>query len=334
MVNIVKFNLLRLKVVSNLPLILFICLFFQITLFFGQITDFFLTTQLDYISRYKDIAIREMKENKIPASITLSQGLLESGAGKSNLAVKANNHFGIKCHKDWIGDTYYKDDDTINECFRKYATAEESFVDHSIYLHSKQRYAGLFDLDITDYKAWSRGLKAAGYATNPKYADILINTIDNFKLYLIDQEALGLISAKNVTNDDMKNVRKKEKQSSGEYFISIGRTIFTNNKVRYIETKQDDSFYKIAKDLGLMLWQLYKYNDLDKNANIVAGEKIYIEPKKRKSHSTAFHTVLPGETLQSISQLYGVKLKMLYKRNQLKPNEPVQSGQKIYLQKP
>ena len=134
-------------------------------------------TPEEYIQTYKDIAIREMKTHKIPASITLAQGLLESGAGNSALAREAKNHFGIKCHKGWEGDTYYMDDDEKNECFRKYKNPEESFKDHSEFLCGRSRYAALFDLDITDYEGWAKGLKAAGYATNPKYAQLLIDRI-------------------------------------------------------------------------------------------------------------------------------------------------------------
>ncbi len=148
-------------------------------------------TPEEYIQTYKDIAMREMRDHKIPASITLAQGLLESGAGNSALAREAKNHFGIKCHKGWEGDTYIMDDDEKNECFRKYDNAEESFVDHSLFLTTRSRYAALFDLDITDYEGWARGLKAAGYATNPKYAQLLIDRIKLYDLAKYDEIALG-----------------------------------------------------------------------------------------------------------------------------------------------
>ena len=148
-------------------------------------------TPEDYIQTYKDVAMEEMREYGIPASITLAQGLLESGAGNSALARDANNHFGIKCHEEWEGDTYYMDDDEKDECFRKYVNAEESFLDHSIFLSSRSRYAALFELDITDYEGWAKGLKEAGYATNPKYAQLLIDRINLYDLMKYDQIVLG-----------------------------------------------------------------------------------------------------------------------------------------------
>ena len=150
----------------------------------------------EYIETYKDIAMEEMRKHKIPASITLAQGIIESGAGNSALAREAKNHFGIKCHKEWKGKTYTMDDDERNECFRKYKNAEDSYRDHSEFLTTRSRYADLFKLDIMDYKAWAKGLKAAGYATNPSYANILITRIEMNKLYIYDQIAMGRITEK------------------------------------------------------------------------------------------------------------------------------------------
>src|SRR5688572_4119534 len=145
----------------------------------------------DYIKLYKDLAIENMKLKKVPASITLAQGILESASGNSSLATKANNHFGIKCHKGWTGGTYHMDDDAPNECFRKYASVQESFIDHADFLIGRERYAGLFLLDILDYKGWAQGLKDAGYATNPKYPTLLTDLIEKYKLYEYDKLAMN-----------------------------------------------------------------------------------------------------------------------------------------------
>jgi flagellum-specific peptidoglycan hydrolase FlgJ len=143
-------------------------------------------TSLEYIDRFKDIAVQEMNTYGIPASITLAQGLFESGAGNSDLARVANNHFGIKCGMSWSGESYYKDDDAVNDCFRVYSNPEDSFRDHSEFL-KKKNYALLFELDKNDYKGWAYGLKAAGYATNPKYPQLLINIIVKYNLDQYDR---------------------------------------------------------------------------------------------------------------------------------------------------
>jgi len=165
--------------------------------FFLLITHYLAAQQLvnsdygAYIAKYKSIAIREMKIYKIPASITLAQGMIESGCGKSKLAINTMNHFGIKCQNDWPGDTYLYDDDEKNECFRKYNSVDESYRDHSLFLTTRSRYAALFTLPLNDYKGWAYGLKKAGYATNPDYANILIRLIETNKLYLFDDSLLS-----------------------------------------------------------------------------------------------------------------------------------------------
>ena len=173
-------------------LFLFSCLFLSRSLF-AQYTE---TDIYNYIETYKGIAIQKMVEYKIPASITLAQGIFESACGTSRLATQGNNHFGIKCHKEWQGDTIKHDDDALQECFRKYKEAEESYNDHSLFLTSRHRYAKLFTLDVMDYTAWAHGLKAAGYATNPKYADRLISLIERFNLAKQDTIAMQLFEDK------------------------------------------------------------------------------------------------------------------------------------------
>lgn len=276
----------------------------------------------DYVEKYKDDAIREMQMFRVPASITLAQGMLESDNGNSALAVYANNHFGIKCHKEWSGETYVQDDDDTNECFRKYPTVYDSYVDHSQFLKTRKRYAALFELKITDYKGWAKGLKAAGYATAPKYAELLIDMIERYKLYQYDtEEGLPVLAT----------TPKTETGQTVTTTISR-RDVFLNNNVKYVVVKPGDSFMKIAKELDMGVWQLYKYNELKKDAKLSAGQMIYIQPKRNKAQE-ASHTVKPGDTMYSISQRYGVKLKALYKLNNMEPGKPLKTGDVIKLRK-
>ena len=206
-------------------------------------------TPEDYIETYKDIAMQEMREHKIPASITLAQGLLESGAGNSALAREAKNHFGIKCHKGWEGDTYIMDDDEKNECFRKYDNAEASFRDHSEFLCGRSRYAALFELEITDYEGWAKGLKAAGYATNPKYAQLLIDRIKLYDLTKYDQIALGERVDDNLLpdiapEDELLELAYSPSDRSAFELVDMTegkRFIYENNKVRFIFAKEGET---------------------------------------------------------------------------------------------
>ncbi|MFN7013939.1 MAG: glucosaminidase domain-containing protein [Bacteroidia bacterium] len=258
----------------------------------------------EYIETYKDIAIREMLEFNIPASIKLAQGILESGDGNSPLAKYAKNHFGIKCHKTWDGPTFIQDDDEKNECFRKYSDVEESYRDHSLFLKGRKWYADLFELKITDYKGWAYGLKKAGYATHPKYAELLIEIIEKNELYRFDKldELPKSLQAKNSASSK-KPVRKNYEFS-------------TKNNIRFIVAQKGDTYYKIARRYEMGLWQIYKYNDLEKSDICREGELIYLQPKRRKG-DMATHTITKGETIRSISQMHGIKLKRLYKLNNL-----------------
>jgi LysM repeat protein len=282
------------------------------------------STPADYIDKYKDDAVREMHMYKVPASITLAQGMLESDNGNSALAVYANNHFGIKCHKEWTGDTYTSDDDEKNECFRKYPSVYESFVDHSKFLKSRERYAALFTLKLNDYKGWAKGLKAAGYATDPRYADRLIDIIERYKLHAYDKEEIvQLVSVNPKTNTPAEQTVAS---------TSTRREVFLNNKTEYIIVKPGDSFMKIAKELEMGVWQLYKYNDLNKNAVLKPGQILYIKPKKKKSKEGQ-HIVKPGESIYDISQHYGVKVKSIYKYNNLPVGAQPKAGQTVLLRK-
>ena len=285
-------------------------------------------TRAEYVDKYKDIAIKEMLENGIPASITLAQGLLESDAGNSALAMYANNHFGIKCHgDDWKGETYIQDDDKKDECFRKYNEAEESFDDHSSFLKTKGRYAFLFELRKTDYKGWAEGLHEAGYATDPSYADRLIKLIDDLKLYQYDRMQEMVI--------DKPEKKKTEPQAIAPTTsaISASRKLFLNNNIKYVVVQDGDTYYKIAHDLDMRLWQLHNYNETGKQTCLQAGDIVYLQPKRRHSRTEETHIARFGETLYYISQLYGIKMRLLYKMNNMQDGQEPVAGQKIYLKK-
>ena len=268
-------------------------------------------TRQQYIDIYKKSAVDQMYKYKIPASITLAQGIIESSNGNSRLAVKGKNHFGIKCH-GWDGKKIHADDDKKNECFRSYKNASESYTDHSLFLTKYDRYKFLFDYKITDYKSWAKGLKKAGYATSSKYADILIKVIEENKLFKYDK-----ISFKNKDN---------ELSSSGK------RSVYLHpNNIKYVWSKEDETFLDISKELDLGLWQLYKYNDVSKYNILKPGERVYIQPKRNKSKSTSVHTVEKGETLRSISQFYGIKTRKLKKRNKFIVDSSLKIGQEIKL---
>ena len=259
-------------------------------------------TRQEYIDRYKDAAIQYMKTHGIPASITLAQGCLESADGNSDLAVKANNHFGIKCHNDWKGPTYYKKgDDPGKSCYRKYRNASESFKDHSDFLRYGQRYAFLFDLEITDYKGWSHGLKKAGYATDPKYAQKLIKIIEDYRLYSFDRE----LSAKaeenrNILppspNEIMKVMELNPARTSLLYKYSRNRTIYQRNGVPYILAGDMDTYETLAEEYNLFTRELLRYNDLKDPVDLVPGTVVYLQRRRPKLRNTWRYTSLSMET--------------------------------------
>ena len=250
----------------------------------------------DYIKKYRDIAVEEMKRYHIPASITLAQGLLESGAGYGTLARKSNNHFGIKCGSDWRGKTVKHDDDARNECFRVYKDPKDSYRDHSKFLAGKQRYAFLFGLKITDYKGWARGLKKAGYATNPRYAHQLIDIIERYDLDKYDKKG-GL-------------KWMKENPNPHEPYIANG--------LLYIIARQGDTWKNLSKEFDISKRKLRKYNDLYKGYELQEGDILYLEKKNRKALKGMYvHVLRSGESMYSISQKYGIRLKRLYKMNKM-----------------
>lgn len=264
----------------------------------------------EYIQKYKDDAIREMHSSGIPASITLAQGMLESSYGNSPLAKYANNHFGIKCHKGWDGPTFIQDDDERNECFRKYYDVYDSYRDHTVFLQTRDRYGFLFELKPTDYKGWARGLKKAGYATNPKYADLLINLIEDNNLHQYDK-GVKLPEPELVAAVGNTQVAKKQR-----HVLAVRQVQVSDNNIKYVLASNGDTPETIAKTNNMGVWQVLKYNDLEKGQALYDGEVIYLQPKRNNAASDS-HTVRAGETLHSISQEHGIKMKRLRKLNNL-----------------
>ena len=249
-----------------------------------------------YIDQYKEIAIEQMRKYHIPASITLAQGLLESGAGKSELARESNNHFGIKCHS-WDGKRTYHDDDEAGECFRVYKSVKDSYEDHSIFLATGSRYAFLFQFAETDYINWAHGLKRAGYATNPKYAEKLIEIIERYDLDRFDREQNG------------------KSRYLGPH------TPYIANDIVYIVARQGDTMLSIAEEFGISKRKLIAYNDLYRGYVPVKGDIIYLARKHRKAQKPyTQHVVEDGESMYMISQKYAVRLNRLYKMNDATPD--------------
>ena len=269
-----------------------------------------------YINQYKDLAIQQMKRYHIPASITLAQGLFESRAGLSDLVVRGNNHFGIKCH-GWTGGSVYHDDDQKQECFRAYRDAYESYEDHSRFLSQNSRYSRLFNLKETDYQGWAYGLKACGYATNPRYASKLIEIIELYKLYEYDR-------ARNY--DKFMAKRSGVEQPVGGQKL---HPIHIYNKNYYLVARDGDTFKSIGKEVELPYRDLAKYNERDKKDTLRAGDIVYLKKKRKKAdkvYKNRPHTVRSGESMYDIAQKYGIRLKSLYKKNHLSSDYQIAVG--------
>lgn len=267
----------------------------------------------DYFDKWGEVAVQQMVQYRIPASITLAQGVLESGAGRSELARKANNHFGIKCN-GWTGRKSYHDDDERGECFRAYDNAYQSYVDHSVFLTTSQRYRRLFDLKRTDYKGWAHGLKACGYATSPTYATRLIEIIETYKLHRYDTG--------------------KEFDKGGSSSVLQGelRHVYAFNKNYYVRARRGDTFRRIADELDVSYRKLASYNERKKNDLLEEGEIVWLQKKRRKApkeFKNRPHRVEAGESMYSISQRYGIQLKSLYKLNDLSPNYVIRTGDRL-----
>ncbi len=255
------------------------------------------TRYVEYIRKYNEMAVDQMKRHKIPASITLSQGLLESGAGMSELARKSNNHFGIKAYRGWNGRIVRHDDDVAKEPFRVYKNVEDSYEDHSAFLKSNARYAFLFKLDITDYKAWARGLKQAGYATDPSYANRLITIIEDYELYQYDKGGRSSRKAETAT-------------------VLRPHQVYIANNIAYIIARNGDTFQDLGKEFGISWKKLVKYNDLHREYTLTNGDIIYLKAKKKKaSKEYTAYIVRDGDSMHIISQKFGIRLKNLYKMN-------------------
>ncbi len=315
----------------NIPRNLSIALILSASL---QISAAQRNTPEDYIAQWKDVAVKKMKEHGIPASITLAQGLLESGNGNSELARKSNNHFGIKCTPDWTGGKTYHDDDKKNDCFRVYKNAAQSYDDHAKFLQ-RPRYASLFELKPTDYQGWAKGLKKAGYATDPNYPQKLINLIERYGLHNLDK-GVDVVYKQEKTSGDLAQKPPKRVAPNDEMItISESRVIERfEGKIKFVRAKEGDDLRKLAHDLEMTHGMIARWNDIDKKASIEEGQIIFIQPKRNAAHGVLVHTVQEGETLWDISQRYGVKLDRLEKYNEIDRGTALPAGTMIDLRKP
>jgi len=339
-----------------------LCFFFSLTVS-GILAQNRLKPYEEYITKYADIARDQQNRYRIPASITMAQGLIESGAGKSKLAIESNNHFGIKCHNSWKGETVTAFDDGINSCFRKYGKVEQSYEDHSEFLVNGARYRFLFDMDILDYKGWANGLQKAGYATDRSYADKLIRTIETYDLNELTKG--GKLKFDKSEAQDKKT--KKQKAGKAKKTKAIVETRYSTDVIRNakdynsmetsdsknviipismhvieyvgstpcIYAKYGDSFASIAEEFGLTARRIIKYNDFPEEYKLTPGEIVYLDKKSSWwEGENPMHKVAQGETMLSIAQKYGLRLKALYKLNEMKPTDEIHAGQKIKLRNP
>ncbi|MFI3285778.1 MAG: glucosaminidase domain-containing protein [Rikenellaceae bacterium] len=302
-------------------------------------------TREEYVSRYKDIAIAHMERYGIPASITMAQGILESDSGNSSLASKSNNHFGIKCKSNWTGRTVSHDDDAQGECFRAYDSVEESYRDHAEFLDSSPRYDSLFSYSSSDYQSWARGLKAAGYATAPHYATSLVKIIEDEKLYLLDREngaelfadrfeSRGQIEA----TTSVSALSEVERVDPDNYSVTInahnGYNIERINGRCFTRAKSGDTIESLADCFEMWKYTLRKFNDLERDAVLEQGDIIFIERKLRRwegDQKSSHQVTSSDETLYSISQQYGVRLKSLCRINTMKSSDEITVSQIIKL---
>lgn len=304
-------------------------------------------TAEEYIGEWKDVAVKKMKEHGIPASITLAQGLLESGNGNSELARRSNNHFGIKCTADWTGGRTYHDDDKKDDCFRVYKDAAQSYEDHAKFLQ-RPRYAALFELKPTDYEGWAKGLKKAGYATDPNYPTKLIGLIERYELHKLDKGidvaykpkpgtgTTGRPSASKPATTKPAGHKPGRSSRGGDVIdFSTGRVVDSfEGRIKYVTAKEGDDFRTLARDLEMTHGMIARWNDMDKNAKLAAGQRIYIQPKRNASKTSSEHVAVAGETLWDVSQQYGVKLGKLAKYNGLAEDAKLSAGQRVLLRKP
>lgn len=310
--------------------------------------------QTIYIEQYANLAVKEMYRSGVPASITLAQGLLESGYGLSELAVKGNNHFGIKCHNNWSGGRMYYDDDRKGECFRKYASAEQSFRDHSDFLRYRERYGFLFDYKVTDYKSWAYGLKKAGYATDPSYPKKLIKLIEDYDLHVYDRKPASFADGR--TSKGKKQSRAGRKASGvvvppqspaqisqvlplsqeqrDDFHFSVSREMFSQNGVPFVYASEGETYETIAASYNLFLREILKFNDLKASVPISPGTVVYLQAKKKKAvKGLEKHVIEEGETMREIAQRYAVRLNSLYKMNGMTDLDVPREGDILRLRK-
>lgn len=292
----------------------------------------------EYIDKFARIAVQEMIEHHIPASITLAQACLESRDGNSELTRQSNNHFGIKCRNTWTGPTVRHNDDESNECFRKYKSAEESFRDHSEFITSSLRYGFLFSYDIRDFKKWAYGLKQAGYATDPGYPGKLIKIIEDFRLYELDQLDWKYVKAPEgkPRHFSLFGFLKKKSPNQNLQVASgyLPRTIEKRNRKKAFLAVEGDDYTRIADEFGKKDWQIYQYNDAQSGDVPETGEPVFLQAKRSKApRGNDWHVVQLGETLRSVAQWYGVKLSSLKKMNKLDDTQEVAPGTTLSLRK-
>lgn len=322
-------------------------------------------TPEEYIYKWRHVAVEHMEVYGIPASITMGQAILESGYGNGYLARVANNHFCIKCKGSWTGATITHADDNPNDCFRVYDSAEESFRDHADFLNNGSRYDFLFSYDADDYKNWAKGLKKAGYATAPDYAERLINIIERYNLHLLDKKnGIKQYDDYLAKRDDIdlsklqqttapKEESKEEPKSTvdevvcdiatayadsgidpNNFRVTInahkGYNVYLTNRSHYVVAKKGDTYESLAKLFSVSAGNLRRFNDVERKAQLKEGDIVYIERKLTSwMGEELLHTVKSGETLHDISQLYGIRLKNLTKQNSMRSNDPLAVGRTI-----
>ena len=303
-----------------------------LTILFISILSFSQSRNKDYIAyidQYHHIAEKQQKEHGIPASIVLSQGILESAAGQSAFARESNNHFGIKC-SDWTGDKIYHDDDVKNECFRKYSQVIDSYEDHALFLKARPRYSFLFDLNPTDYEGWAHGLKKAGYATDPTYAFKLISIIENYDLHRFDigEESLG----NNKNTDKNNSTNNIIRGSMGTIKASTNHVVVKVNGVKFVTSFQGDTYAGIADEFRISEERIRSFNEVNSTVIVNPGTRVFISMKKKKAPGNCeTHSVQPGESMHSIAQDYGVRIESIYKMNKIPLTMGVKLGQVLRL---
>lgn len=295
-------------------------------------------TAEQYIEQYKDLAIREMKRMGVPAAITLAQGLLETESGNSDLVKRSSNHFGIKCKDSWTGARVYHDDDAAGECFRAYDSAVDSYRDHSNYLRGSKRYETLFGLEATDYKGWAYGLKRAGYATNPRYPDILIKNIEQYNLQQYTLAGVTEIPEFDASKYAGDIVKKNPEDSKEEKIndavtntVDVPDKIITINKANCVFAKKGTSLLVIAVKNNISLNKLLEFNELAEDGILGKDQYVYLQ-KKLKTGDKEYYIVQPGESVYDAAQKNGIQLGYLQDYNNLTDGETVAAGTRLFLQ--